>query len=237
MQLQQHMHCRLLHASMHACGPPSPFFFIKIYTCKHVQSHATLPCRLVQVDLAHRGDASLAAKLPSLVRRLGAAHAAAGQLEDAEVALREVLAHPLPPEERLPVLAQLADVQLREDSTELEAKVQQRLQEARTEATHEGSKVRGASLRRRNACLRFARFLLSQLGCGKVCWVAGILRAAVIAVGPRPRAASNSVAGICYKQCSVSTACQTTLPPLAVCLKITFICSSSVRAVVVYAAV
>ncbi|WIA30388.1 hypothetical protein OEZ86_000474 [Tetradesmus obliquus] len=95
----------------------------------------------VLVDLAHRGDAALAAKLPYLVRRLGAAHAAAGQLEEAEVALREVLAHPLPPDERLPVLAQLADVQLREDSTELEAKVQQRLQEKRREAAADGSKV------------------------------------------------------------------------------------------------
>ncbi|WIA10335.1 hypothetical protein OEZ85_010527 [Tetradesmus obliquus] len=95
----------------------------------------------VLVDLAHRGDAALAAKLPYLVRRLGAAHAAAGQLEEAEVALREVLAHPLPPDERLPVLAQLADVQLREDSTELEAKVQQRLQEKRREAAAHGSKV------------------------------------------------------------------------------------------------
>ncbi|KAF6252995.1 hypothetical protein COO60DRAFT_1704042 [Scenedesmus sp. NREL 46B-D3] len=95
----------------------------------------------VLVDLAHRGDASLAARLPALVRRLGAAHAAAGQLEEAEVALREVLVHPLPPEEKLPVLAQLADVQLREDSAELEAKVQQRLQEKRREAADDGSKV------------------------------------------------------------------------------------------------
>lgn len=100
---------------------------------------------MLQVDLAHRGDAALAAKLPYLVRRLGAAHAAAGQLEEAEVALREVLAHPLPPDERLPVLAQLADVQLREDSTELEAKVQQRLQEKRREAAAHGSKVRVAT--------------------------------------------------------------------------------------------
>jgi hypothetical protein len=109
----------------------------------------------LQVDLAHRGDASLAAKLPSLVRRLGAAHAAAGQLEEAEVALQEVLAHPLPPEERLPVLAQLADVQLREDSAELEAKVQQRLQEKRAEAAHDGSKVRcrAAAVVQENVCV------------------------------------------------------------------------------------
>jgi hypothetical protein len=104
--------------------------------------HMKTRVHAVQVDLAHRGDASLSAKLPFLVRRLGAAHAAAGQLEEAEVALRDVLAHPLPTEEKLPVLAQLADVQLREDSAELEAKVQQRLQEKRREAAQDGSKVR-----------------------------------------------------------------------------------------------
>lgn len=95
----------------------------------------------MQVDLVHRGDAALVAKLPQLVRRLGSAHAAAGQLEEAEVALRDVLANPLPPEEKLPVLAQLADVQLKEDSAEMEAKIQQRLQQKRKEAGPDASKV------------------------------------------------------------------------------------------------
>jgi len=42
------------------------------------------------VNLAHRGHASLSAKLPSLVRRLAGAYMAAGQLDEADVALREV---------------------------------------------------------------------------------------------------------------------------------------------------
>lgn len=95
-----------------------------------------------QVDLAHRGDASLAAKLPYLARRLGEAHKAAGQLEEAEVALRDVLRHQLPLEEKLQVLALLADVQLKEDSAELEVKVQQRLQEQLQAAGGDTSKVR-----------------------------------------------------------------------------------------------
>eukprot|EP00878_Enallax_costatus_P006021 GHUV01006316.1.p1 GENE.GHUV01006316.1~~GHUV01006316.1.p1 ORF type:complete len:690 (+),score=196.02 GHUV01006316.1:93-2072(+) len=93
------------------------------------------------VDLAHRGDASLVGRLPQLVRRLGEAHKAAGQLEEAEVALRDVLRHQLPVAEKLQVLALLADVQLKEDSAELEVKVQQRLQEEIKEAGGDLSKV------------------------------------------------------------------------------------------------
>jgi len=52
-----------------------------------------------KVDLAHRGESALAARLPVLMRRLGEAHVAAGQLEDAEIALQEVLKYPLDPGE------------------------------------------------------------------------------------------------------------------------------------------
>ena len=95
-----------------------------------------------QVDLAHRGDAGLAAKLPSLARRLGEAHVAAGQLEEAEVSLCDVLAHDMPLSERLPVLALLADVQLREDSAETEAKMQAKLRQSLADAGGDASKVR-----------------------------------------------------------------------------------------------
>lgn len=75
------------------------------------------------------------------MRRLGEAHKAAGQLEEAEVVLRDVLRHHLPLPEKLQVLALLADVQLKEDSAELEVKVQQRLQENIKEAGGDVSKV------------------------------------------------------------------------------------------------
>ncbi|KAF8069413.1 SKI3 [Scenedesmus sp. PABB004] len=93
------------------------------------------------VDLALRGDAGLAAKLPGLVRRLGEAHVAAGQLEEAEVSLREALGRDMPRHERLDMLAQLADVQLAEDETELEAKVAAKLVAALAAAGGDGGKV------------------------------------------------------------------------------------------------
>lgn len=93
------------------------------------------------MDLAHRGDAALRSKLPQFVRRLGEAHKAAGQLEEAEVALRDVLRHEMPLPEKLQVLALLADVQMKEDSAELEVKVQQRLQEELKAAGGDVSKV------------------------------------------------------------------------------------------------
>jgi hypothetical protein len=65
----------------------------------------------------------------------------AGQLEDAEVALREVLGFDLPLSDKLPVLAQLADVQLKEDSVETEAKVAAKLAEAIKQAGGDSSKV------------------------------------------------------------------------------------------------
>lgn len=96
-----------------------------------------------QVDLAHRGDPALGPKLQSLVLRLGEALVAGGQLEEAEVALRDALGlSNLGPAERLGLLALLADVQLREDSAETEAKVQQRLQQRLAEAGGDASKVR-----------------------------------------------------------------------------------------------
>lgn len=65
-----------------------------------------------------------------------------GQLEDAEVALREVLGlHDLPPSERLPVLARLADVQLKEDGLETSVKVAAKLAEKVKEAGGDASKV------------------------------------------------------------------------------------------------
>lgn len=65
----------------------------------------------------------------------------AGQLEDAEVALREVLGFDLPLSEKLPVLAQLADVQLKEDSVETQAKVAAQLADKIKEAGGDSSKV------------------------------------------------------------------------------------------------
>eukprot|EP00879_Flechtneria_rotunda_P010701 GHRR01011183.1.p1 GENE.GHRR01011183.1~~GHRR01011183.1.p1 ORF type:complete len:1628 (+),score=649.14 GHRR01011183.1:120-5003(+) len=99
------------------------------------------------VDLAHSGDAALAGKLPGLARRLGEAHVAAGQLEEAEVALRDVLAYPMPREDKLPVLALLADVQLKEDYSENEAKAQAKLQQKLQEAGGDTSKVNEEAIR------------------------------------------------------------------------------------------
>jgi hypothetical protein len=65
----------------------------------------------------------------------------AGQLEDAEVVLRELLGFDLPLSEKLPVLAQLADVQLKEDSVETQAKVAAKLAEAIKAAGGDTSKV------------------------------------------------------------------------------------------------
>jgi hypothetical protein len=62
-------------------------------------------------------------------------------LEEAEVALREVLGFDLPLSERLPVLALLADVQLKEDSVETEAKVAAKLADAVKEAGGDAAKV------------------------------------------------------------------------------------------------
>lgn len=67
----------------------------------------------------------------------------AGQLEEAEVALREVLGFDLPLPERLPVLARLAEVQLQEDSVETQAKVAAKLAEKIREAGGDTSKVGG----------------------------------------------------------------------------------------------
>lgn len=67
----------------------------------------------------------------------------AGQLEEAEVALREVLGFDLPLPERLPVLARLAEVQLQEDSLETQAKVAAKLAEKIKEAGGDTSKVGG----------------------------------------------------------------------------------------------
>jgi hypothetical protein len=67
----------------------------------------------------------------------------AGQLEEAEVALREVLGFDLPLPERLPVLARLAEVQLQEDSVETQAKVAAKLAEKIKEAGGDTSKVGG----------------------------------------------------------------------------------------------
>eukprot|EP00775_Hariotina_reticulata_P011622 gene11622-11766_t len=101
----------------------------------------------VLVDLAHRGEAALAAKLPVLMRRLGEAYIAAGQLEEAELALREVLKHPLDPGGKLSVLALLADVQLKEDVADIEVKVQQKLQQKLQQAGGDASKVNEEAVR------------------------------------------------------------------------------------------
>lgn len=144
-----------------------------------------IPC--LQVNLAHAGVEGLSPKLPALTRRLAEAHVAAGQLEDAELALRALLgplstaaaqqkqrlsesgtaasvaeaaataaaavggdaaaaataaaaagastaARPmLSREERLPLLCLLADIELREDASELEARVAARIERRRAE--------------------------------------------------------------------------------------------------------
>lgn len=190
---------------------------------QHMQAVLLLLLLPLQVNLAHRGNAALSAKLPALVRRLADAHmaageaqpqtvrsswfhggkaaepaklssinaavarrcrcenvaircapqssasritsweprysdafpsrstltctcalVAAGQLEDAEVALREVLGFDLSLAEKLPVLALLADVQLKEDSVETQAKVAAKLAEKIKEAGGDASKVGGS---------------------------------------------------------------------------------------------
>jgi SepF-like predicted cell division protein (DUF552 family) len=58
------------------------------------------------------------------------------------VALREVLGFDLPLSERLPVLALLADVQLKEDSVETHAKVAAKLADCVKEAGGDAAKVR-----------------------------------------------------------------------------------------------
>lgn len=57
------------------------------------------------------------------------------------MALREVLGFDLPLSERLPVLALLADVQLKEDSVETEAKVAAKLADSVKEAGGDATKV------------------------------------------------------------------------------------------------
>lgn len=111
------------------------------------------------VDLAHRGEAALSARLPALVRRLGEALARSGQLEEAEVALRDALGHDLPRAERLGLLSQLADVQLQEDGAELEAKVAARLADALAEAGGDASKARGTSSAAQRSVLKFSSTL------------------------------------------------------------------------------
>jgi hypothetical protein len=58
------------------------------------------------------------------------------------VSLRDALGSELPPGERLPLLALLADVQLKEDSLDTQAKVAARLADKVREAGGDASKVR-----------------------------------------------------------------------------------------------
>lgn len=99
---------------------------------------------VLQVDLAHRGDEALSGKLPALSRKLAEAYRESGSLEEAEEVLKELMrlhGGELSAEERLGVLSVLADIQMKEDIPEQEAKVQARIQRKIQEAGGDASKV------------------------------------------------------------------------------------------------